>query len=151
MILPALVRSRRASSAAEFALVVIPLMAMVMGSIEFARLQWTRNALQEVASASARCVGMKARLCGTATTDASGKTTYSYNAATARTFTTAQAAAWSLSLPTAEIAIAEAATCQGVSGFAQVTLTHAFKSGFLAAAGANNYPITAVACFPNQT
>lgn len=151
MTVPSLLRSRRGSSAAEFALIMVPLMIMIMGAIEFARLQWTRNALQEVAAASARCVGLKARSCGTATTDAAGRTTYAYNAAAARTFTTAEAAAWSISLPSSEVVITEGATCQGVAGFAQVSLSHRFKSGFLAAAGKNDYTIAAVACFPNQT
>ncbi len=149
-VLAAFLRSRSGSSAIEFGVIIVPMLLMIMAVIDFGRLQWTRNALQEVAVATARCVGMKARNCGVATT-AGGKTTYSYNAATAVQQARTESAAWSVALPTSEVAIVASTSCQGVAGFAQVTLTHNFYSGFLTAAGLNSYPITAVACFPNQT
>ena len=138
----ALLASRRGSSAVEFALVVLPLMLMSMAAIEFVRLQWARNALQEVAIASARCIGMKAAACGTAG---------SYDATKALAFVKAEGSGWKMTLANGNIAITPGATCQGISGFSQVTITYAFTSPFLGAVTQNGFSIDATACFPNRT
>ena len=138
----AAITSRRGASALEFALVVTPLTLMIMAAIEFARLQWTRNALQEIAIASARCIGMKASACGT-----NGV----YDATKSTTYIKAEGTAWSVVLGDGNIAVTPGATCQGISGFSQVTLSYTFTSAMLGNASLNSYPIYATACFPNRT
>lgn len=144
-------RWRSGSVALEFAVLVLPFVAMVFGLIEYARLQWTRGALQEVAIASARCAGLQAASCTAAA--GSGGGGRSYSDTQTRAFITAQAAGWYIGLTDANIALTNSAatTCEGAANFVKVSLTYNFSSAFLATIGSATYPITAAACFPNQS
>jgi Flp pilus assembly protein TadG len=57
---------RRGASAVEFALIVPVLLAFVFLLIEGARLEWSQQALQQVASETARCYALGAPGCETA-------------------------------------------------------------------------------------
>jgi Flp pilus assembly protein TadG len=133
---------RGGASALEFSLILAPMLVLMFGGIEYSRLLWTREALQQAAIAGARCVGMPQTGCSTAGV---------YNAASATTFIQNAAAAWSIALPASGIAVSTSATCGGVGGFSQVTLTYAFQTvapTLLPTLSAGS-TLTATACFPN--
>jgi Flp pilus assembly protein TadG len=138
-------RANGGAAAVEFALVVGPLLLLIFGVFEFGRLLWTREAIQETATAGARCMGL------TATTCASGG---AYSAASTQTYIEGVATNWGVTLTGANIALSSNATCAGVTapnGFSTVTLTYTFQSvvpNFITAlsGGAN---LTTTACYPN--
>ena len=59
----ALLADTRGASAVEFALVAGPFLLILVGSVEFGRYVWTRQAIQDTAIAGARCVGVLQRPC----------------------------------------------------------------------------------------
>lgn len=147
----ALNHARSGSVALEFAVLVLPFLTLVFGVIEYARFQWTRGALQEVAIASARCAGLQAVACTAPPGPAGGARTFSDSRT--RTFITTQAANWYLMLPPASITLTNSAatTCEGAANFVKVALTYSFSSPFLVPLSQATYPVSAVACFPNQS
>jgi Flp pilus assembly protein TadG len=140
----AFARNRAGASAVEFGMVALPLLLCIFGIIEFGRVMWTREALQQTAIAGARCMGVVMNTCGTAGVYSSSLTT---------SYIQTQAAHWSLTIPASNISLNSGATCAGVSGFSQVTLTYTFRTvvpGLIKAlAGGTN--LSATACFPNAS
>lgn len=132
------------ASAVEFAIVLTPLLLIVFGGIEYGRLMWTRTALQEVAMATARCMGVKQPSC------ASGG---SYSASAATSFAQAEATSWAVTIPTANITLSNSATCSGVSGLSQATLSYTFQTALPLLLGSlsGGKTLQASACFPNQS
>jgi len=139
-------RDSGGAAAIEFAAVLGPLLLLTFGVIEFGRLLWTREALQETATAGARCMGMIASSC------ASGG---AYSSANTDTYVEAVAAEWGVTLANANITLNNATTCAGVSapnGFSTVTITYSFQSvvpnevkSLTGGASLSN-----TACFPNN-
>ncbi|WP_246725303.1 TadE/TadG family type IV pilus assembly protein [Beijerinckia sp. L45] len=127
----------------EFALISIPLLLLVFGTIEMGRLMWTREALQQSAIAGARCMGMTQTACGSAGV---------YSAALTTNYVAAQAASWSIPLTASNITLNAAASCGGLTGFSQVTLTYTFRSvvPVLIKALGSGAALSASACFPNH-
>jgi Flp pilus assembly protein TadG len=134
-------RDHSGASAVEFALVIIPLMLVLFGVIEFGRLLWTLNALQETAIAGARCMGVLNTSCA-----ASG----AYNATDATSYVKSVANGWGVTLATSNLTLNNAATCAGVSDFSQVTITYTFQTVVPLLSPLVSYPMTLNACFPNQ-
>ena len=135
---------RRGATSLEFALLGTALMALSMGIIEYGRLSWTREALQGVAIEGARCMGVQAINCG------SGGV---YNATTTTGFLTGKAAVWDIALTPGSFVLDRTATCGGVTGFSQVTISYGFVTVvplLLTQLGAS-VPLVVQACFPNQT
>ncbi|QYE36591.1 pilus assembly protein [Polymorphobacter sp. PAMC 29334] len=135
---------RSGSSAVEFALVLVPLMMLLFGGIEFGRLLWTRNAMQQTAVATARCLGVHQSQCATGGVP---------NVTKAVTFAQTNALGLSVAIPAAGVAVTASGTCGGQTGFALVTLTLTFRTAvpkLLTSLGANPVLVTN-ACFPNQT
>lgn len=131
-------------SAVEFAIVTFPLLLFIFGTIEFGRLMWTREALQQTAISGARCMGMTQTACGTAGV---------YSAAMTSNYIQAQAALWSIPLTSSNMTLNASTSCGGVAGFSQVSLNYRFNTAVpllitALAAGAN---LSAIACFPNHT
>jgi Flp pilus assembly protein TadG len=138
-------RDRRGAAAVEFAAVLGPLLILIFGVFEYGRLLWTREALQETATAGARCMGMSATSC------ASGG---AYNATRTGTYLKTQATNWGLTLTDANISLNNSTTCAGVStpnGFSSVTITYTFQSIVPSLiTSLNSSPVlTSTACFPN--
>jgi Flp pilus assembly protein TadG len=127
----------------EYGLIAIPLMMLSLGILEFARLSWTREALQAVAADSARCMGVLQTACASAG---------AYSATNSATFVQQLAASWVITLPASAVTLNRAASCAGVSGFSQVTITYNFQTvlPLLLTSMADGIAITAQACFPNQ-
>jgi Flp pilus assembly protein TadG len=137
------------AAAVEFAAVLTPLMLMIFGVEEFGRLCWTREALQETATAAARCMAMSSTSC------ASGG---SYSSDSTNTYIEAQATNWGLTLTTSNITLTRstATTCGGVSatkGFSNVSLTYNFVSAIphLSTGVQGGEALTTTSCFPNYS
>ena len=133
----------KGATAVEFALISVPLLLLVFGTIEMGRLMWTREALQQSAIAGARCMGLTQTACGTAGV---------YSATMTTTYVQAQAASWSIPLSASNITLNAGATCGGLTGFSQVSLTYTFRSvvPVLIKALGSGAALSATSCFPNH-
>jgi len=137
--------ARGGAAAVEFALVLGPLFLLIFGVFEFGRLLWTREALQETATAGARCMAMSVTSC------ASGG---AYSSTSTSTYVEALANNWGVTLTAPNLALNNNATCAGVSavnGFSSVTITYTFQSvvpNFVTALSGGT-TLTTTACFPN--
>ncbi len=129
------------AAAIEFALTVPLFLALMFGVVEYARYVWTIEAVQETATAGARCIGLTLGGC-------SANGTYSQSSAV--TFIQSEAQKWGLTVPAANIAISTATSCNGVSGLSQLQVTYTFQSVVPALIDflANGEVITGSACFP---
>lgn len=132
---------RGAAAAVEFALIIVPFTLVMFGVIEFGRLLWTLNALQETAIAGARCIGVLNTSCAS-----SG----AYSSTSAASFVKSTASQWGITLTTADIATTNSTTCAGVGDFSQVTITYTFATVVPEIAQLSSKPLSVNACFPNQ-
>jgi len=130
----------------EFAAVLGPLLLLTFSVFEFGRLEWTREALQETASAAARCMAMNSTSC------ASGG---AYSSTNAVAYVKSVAGNWGVTLLDGNITLNNNTTCAGVSapnGFSSATITYAFQSivpnEVKALTGGASLSDTA--CFPNN-
>jgi Flp pilus assembly protein TadG len=133
---------RSGASAVEFALVLMPLLMLAFGVIEYGRLLWTKQALQEAAIAGARCMGILESSCASGGGFSSTGTT---------SYVQQVASGWGISVPTADVTLNHNATCGGQTGFSQVSLAFTFTSvvpKIVLLVGGEN--LTATACFPNN-
>jgi len=132
-------RAENGATLVEFALVAPVFFVLLFGTIEFGRALWTQQALQETATAGARCMALPQPAC------ASGG---------AKSYIQQVANQWGLSLLDSNINPNPAPTCgsSGISGFSTVLLTYSFQS--VAAAfvqiPSGGITLTAQACFPNN-
>jgi Flp pilus assembly protein TadG len=131
------------TAAIEFAFLAIPFFALIFGTIEYARLLWASQALQETATAAARCMAIGQSSCSSNGTFSASKT---------QTYIQQTAAQWGLTIPTANIALSSSATCGGVTGYSQATLSYTFNSVVpaLVLLPAGGKSLSASACFPNN-
>jgi Flp pilus assembly protein TadG len=131
------------ASAVDFALLSVPLLLVLMGTIEFGRMYWTQHVLEQTATAGARCVGVLLPGC-----TQNGV----YNAASTVTYISGIAANGGIVLASTNIAVNNNASCSGLSGFSTVQISYTFATvlpNFLTAL-ANGPNLSAQACFPNQ-
>ncbi|MDB5640759.1 MAG: pilus assembly protein TadE [Hyphomicrobiales bacterium] len=137
-------RDTRGSSAIEFALLAVPFLLLIFGSMEFARILWTREVLKQVATAGARCMGITQSECGT------GSAT---DATMSKAFVVAEAARRTLTITATNVTVSTAATCGTVTGFSQVTLAYTYQPilPLLITALGTSVTLNASSCFPNQT
>jgi Flp pilus assembly protein TadG len=124
--------------AIEFALVAPLFLMLLFGSVEFGRLLWTKQALQEAATAGARCMGIAQSSC------ASASQTQTYVQQVAR--------GWGISLSTAAITASNTATCGGsTAAFSQVSIASTFSSAASTLIRlARSISLSASACYPNN-
>jgi len=129
------------TTAVEFSHIIGPLLMLMFSISEYGRLFWAQEALQEAATAGARCIGIRSSSC------ASGG---AYSSSNATTFIQNEAQKWSLTVPSSGIVITTPTTCAGVSGFSQVALTYSFQSILpqLLNLTATGTTLTAISCFP---
>jgi Flp pilus assembly protein TadG len=139
--IPRLGRDRSGASAVEFALVIGPFLLVLFGVIEFGRMLWTLNALQETAIAGARCMGVRNTSCAS-----SG----AYSSSSSTTYIKGVAAGWGVTLANANVTLNNSTSCAGVSGFSQVTLTYTFQTVIPYITSLVGDPMSVNACFPNQ-
>jgi Flp pilus assembly protein TadG len=139
-----LARSRKATTAVEFAICALAMVLIVIGFTEFGRLVWTFEVLQEAAAEGARCMGLRAGSC------ASGGT---YSATNTKNYVVSLATSRGVVITAATVTLNNAATCGGTSGFSQVSISYDFTTvapGLLTNI-ANGFTVPASACFPNSS
>jgi Flp pilus assembly protein TadG len=137
-----LLKCRRGATAVEFALVATPFLLLVVGGVEFGRMEWARQGLQQVAIQGARCMGVLQSSCA-----ASG----AYSSGNTQTYLQGVGAKFGLTLAPSNMTLNRAASCAGLSGFSSVSLTYTFDSvvpGLVSMLGSKT--MTASACFPND-
>jgi Flp pilus assembly protein TadG len=138
-----LLRAREGGTALEYGIIALPMMMLMFGVFEVSRLIFINQTLQQAATATARCIGVKSPYC-----TVSGN----YDA----TATTAYLQTWlnDASLPASSVTVTQTAStaCSNVDGFSQVTLTYTFQTvvPMLLAPLAGGLSLNAEACFPNQ-
>ena len=139
-----LTRTRRATTAVEFAVCALAMVLIVVGFAEFGRLVWTSEVLQEAASEGARCMGLRASSCA-----AGG----AYNAANTTAYVVSQATAGGVVIKPATVSLSNAAACGGAAGFSQVSIKYNFATvaPALVAVLANGFTVSVSACFPNNS
>jgi Flp pilus assembly protein TadG len=128
----------RGVAAVEFGLVIVPLLLFMFGIIEFSRAFWAKEALQQTAVDTARCMGLQVSTAGC--TSISGGQAYAVSIGNT----------WGLTIPTANVTITTGTTCGGVPGFVTVHITYTFNTvvpGLIA--GLFGDTLRASACFPS--
>ncbi|MDR3539024.1 MAG: TadE/TadG family type IV pilus assembly protein [Acetobacteraceae bacterium] len=140
-------RDRRGVAAVEFALVAVPMLMLILGTLEFGRWLWIMQALQATAAEGARCMAVLNPAC----TGKGG----GYDAASTQTHVRTVAGSWGVALPTSGIVLNRPASITPSSGaignLSQVTVTYTFQSvvtGLIPALGGNK-TVTAQAYVPN--
>lgn len=137
------------ATAVEFALVAPMFLMLTFGAIEFGRVLWTEQALQETAIAGARCMAIAQGTKPNGNCVSSG----TYSSTATKTYIQNIASGWGLSLPSSGIVPNNSASCGGTAGFSQVTLTSTFTSVVpkLVKLSTSGLTLTASACYPNNT
>ena len=137
------VEDRSGANAVEFALLSIPLLMVLFGTVEFGRMYWAQHVLQEIANAGARCAGVLQSGCAQ-----NGV----YNATNTITYISSRAATDGITLTGTNITVNNNTSCSGLSGFTSVQISYTFTTvlpSFLTAL-ASSPGLSATACFPNQ-
>jgi Flp pilus assembly protein TadG len=147
-----LATARDGATAVEFALVVPMFFMLVFGAIEFGRVLWTKQALQQTAIAGARCMAI-AQASNASQNTGSCASSGAYSSSNTNTYIENVASGWGLSLTASNISLNTSVSSGGCAGLSQVTLTSTFNSVVpqivqLAAGGTT---LTATACYPNNS
>jgi Flp pilus assembly protein TadG len=142
--LHALTKTRKATTAVEFAVCALAMVLIIVGFAEFGRLVWTTEVLQEAVSEGARCMGLRANACAAAGV---------YSSASTNAFVVSRATAAGVVITPATVSLSNVATCGGASGFSQVSINYNFATvaPALVAVLANGFTVSVAACFPNNT
>jgi Flp pilus assembly protein TadG len=136
-------------AAIEFALVAPMFVMLVFGTIEFGRLLWTKQALQQTAIAGARCMAIAQGAIQSSPCASGG----SYSPTSTQTYIQNTASGWGLSVPTTNITLdTSGSDCGGTSGLVEAKITNTFTTPVpaivLLAAGGTT--LTAIACYPSN-
>jgi Flp pilus assembly protein TadG len=135
---------RRATTSVEFAICALAMCMIVVGTVEFGRLVWTSEVLQEAAEEGARCMGLHAASCAT-----SGV----YNSANTTTYVVSVATSRGVTITPGTVVLNHAAVCGGAAGFSQVSINYDFTTvaPALLTNLAGGFTVPATACFPNSS
>jgi Flp pilus assembly protein TadG len=136
--------ARRGVVAIEFAMVAVPLIMLTLGTVEFGRLMWTRQALEATAIQVARCVGVLASYC-----ESGG----AYSATDTTAYAEQVAGGWGVTLTSSAFTISSNEASGACAGLSQVSISYTFQTvipGLLFMLSGGE-ALTAQACFPNQT
>ena len=139
-----LARETRATTAVEFAICALAMVLVVVGFVEFGRLAWTFEVLQESAFEGARCMGLRSPSCSLGGVyNATDTTNYVISVATAR----------GVALTAGVITLSNTASCGGVAGFSQVSINYDFISVApqLITSLVHGFIVPTSACFPNHS
>ena len=138
-------------AALEFAILAIPMLLLILGTLEFGRLMWAREALQMTANEGARCMGILASSCASSGAYSSTNTT---------TYIETVAATWGITLTSSNVALTRPSTnadCTPVSGnstnMSEVTITYTFETAVpqLLTMLSGGKSLTGHACFPDDS
>ena len=143
-VLTRLADARRAATAVEFAISALAMVMIVVGVVEFGRLVWTFEVLQESAAEGARCMGLRANACA-----ASGV----YNAANTTSHIVSVALSRGVTIKASMITLNAAVACGGAAGFSKVSINYGFATvaPALLTSLASGFNVAASACFPNSS
>ena len=136
----------RGAAAVEFALVIVPLLLFLFGTIEFARLMWTRQAMQSLAITAARCMGILGTACSTDGT--------SVDLTMTKDYVVSRASGFGVRLVASNITLQTNAACNAVaSGFSTVKINYTFNTVApkLITVLVGGSALETNACFPNAT
>lgn len=111
----------RGASVVEFALLIAPFLLLVIGVIEVSRAFWTRQALHDVAAATARCIGVGQDEC-----TVNGV----YDPAKSEAFARDQARSRAIVLAADAVTIARGLECDGIASAVAAELAADFDSVF---------------------
>ncbi len=134
---------KKAAEALEFAIMMPIVLVFMLGIIEFGRLIWTIEALQQSAAAASRCMGVLAASCATAGKISTASTTH---------YIQGIAGTWGITVPPAQITLNSNASYANTTGFSTVTITYQFSTlvPYLFTALGAVSTLNAGASFPNQ-
>ncbi len=140
------------ATAVEFALVAPMFLMLTFGAIEFGRVLWTEQALQETAIAGARCMAI-AQTIHTAQNTGSCASSGAFSATNTNSYIENVASGWGLSLTASNITLNPSATSGACAGLSQVTLTSTFTSVVpnLVKLSSGGLTLTASACYPHSS
>lgn len=130
---------RRGAVAIEFAAIALPFILLLAGTMEISRYTWTRVALQDAASAGARCLGLGPRPTSPCFDGDSMDTSKT------QSLVRQQALAWGVSISQNTVTPKERDDCNGIPDFGMVEIEHLFSSVLPALPDSS---ILVQACFP---
>lgn len=137
-----LLQDRRGATAVEFALVVVPLLMLLIGTIALGARLWAWQVLTAAAADAARCAGIDAASCANVATSAAATRTYAVSAAATRGFT---------GLATGDVTVSTGTTaraaCNGISA-SVVYVSLSYTYGSWTSVVPLPATITGSACFP---
>lgn len=128
-------RDSRGASAVEFALILPALIAVIVLVIEGNRLLWTKQAIQEAASQTARCIAIGSDGCDTLEG--------------ARVYGQRRAAKMGINIEVSAVTVSTAQKCHDVPGMNKAVISTPFDSPFGGLIPAFPKRIDAEACFPS--
>lgn len=132
-------KNENGNIAVEFSMVAVPMLLFILGAVETSRFLWAHTALQNVATSTARCVGLRALDCSS-----DQKTV---NIISTRELILANASAFGIDLSNSEISISGNEICHGIQDYSEVTITYNFPNAFTLY---EDKELDISACFPNQ-
>ncbi|TAK07099.1 MAG: pilus assembly protein [Rhizorhabdus sp.] len=132
-----LLSDRRGVTAVEFALVAPVFMMFMFLIIDGARAVWTYQALQEVATNSARCAALGVTGCKTS--------------ADVQSYAVARAAASGVKLTAAAVTLTNAATCSSVAGMTKVAISSAYQGASTKLLPSSVTTLNTESCFPTAS
>ena len=135
-----LVHNQRGASAVEFALLAPTFLMFLFLLFDGGRMMFAKQSLNELATATARCMATKQTACA----NTSSTQSWAVSRGLARN---------NLQLTSGNVTINTAATCGGVSNMIQATITMPWKKGAMMLLPQSVAPnaLTATACFPTIT
>ena len=133
----ALLRNQAGAGAVEFALIAPTFLMFLFLLLDGGRMMFAKQSLNELATATARCMATKQSNCATT----SGTQTWAVNRGLARS---------NLKIASADVALNVNATCGGVSGMIQATISMPWQKGAMTLLPQSVAPasLSATACFP---
>jgi len=137
MIANRFLRDARGGAAVEFALVAPTFLMMIFLMLDGGRMLFTKQAINELATAAARCAALQATGCASA----SAVQTWTIDRARQRS---------NLALTTAMVTINTSTSCNGQTNMAKAQIDYTYKKGPLQLLPQSAVPstLTSISCFP---
>lgn len=132
-----LLRDSGGVTAVEFALVAPVFMMFMFLIIDGARVTWTYQTLQEVATSSARCAALGVTGCKTA--------------AEVQSYAVNRAAASGVPLTTGAVTLTSATTCSSVAGMTKVAIASGYQGATTKLLPSSVSTLTTESCFPTAS
>jgi Flp pilus assembly protein TadG len=135
-----LARDQKGAGAVEFALIAPTFLMFLFLVLDGGRMMFAKQSLNELATATARCMATKQSNCATT----SGTQSWAVARGLARS---------NLQIASADVVLNTNATCGGVSGMIQATISMPWKKGAMNLLPQSAAPgtLSATACFPTIT